>query len=185
MKKNVSDLFLLVLLLTFSASSFVLTSCSKEDSVGSAEDAGRYPYFSFSAQASGDLLKIADVTVFYTDNQGEEQRETLESGKLWKKTYTGKEFPYTAGYRLVFTMKEQELTQSSYEIGMKTRLIHAIVDKEGKAISNYNAVNSDESATLPKENVRKYIDLLNRLANYKYTMNAQGEVVSAMKRDNR
>lgn len=178
MKKRVSGLLTYLIWLSFTSATFMLTSCSDDSDSNSVVDDERYPYFSFSVDTNGDLPNIADIKVFYTDADAAEQSETLLNRQAWKKTFIGNGFPYTVGYRVFITLKDQELTKESYRISVSTSQVHALADKDGNLVSSYNSNSIERNTTVVKENVQHYIDLLNEEMNYKFTMDAEGAVVS-------
>lgn len=108
-----------------------LAACSSSDDDSEEEQKPTSGNFVFSYYLNEDILKVADITITYTDCSGNETTETVTADKCTKDTpafsvakvtlcYTKEikaaSLPATSSYQVTWTRNNSELSQDSYNL---------------------------------------------------------------------
>ena len=99
-----------------------LTACGSDEPETSVTASATY-----QLDFSDDLLDVATVAIVYVADNGQTSIETLPAGsKQWLKrvsyTIKGKEKSTNFGFKVVYTLKSDELTKDNYELKTSAKI---------------------------------------------------------------
>ena len=149
----------------------VFTACSSDDDskVTAAE-------WTYEANVEGTLFELCDVSVTYTDENGQEKTEPI-TGTQWNKTFTVKNFPFNSSIKLNFTRNKVAATAEKYDFFVKYDLAKVTCiysngqKKEVTELGNYFR----RRGTCRAEKIDENIELLNNWGVLKYSLIVEGE----------
>lgn len=131
--------------------------------------------FSLSYSVSSDVLKIADVSVEYTDARGTVHSEPLVS-ESWSLKTEAEEFPATVSFRPVFTMKDSAASgEKTYSVGDGYSVKITMTDGNGKE-RIYSGGSPEGSIAIRADKAAAWVDAQNGRAAHSYTVDASGTV---------
>ena len=131
--------------------------------------------FSLSYSVSSDVLKIADVSVEYTDAREIVHSEPLVSGS-WSLKTEAEEFPATVSFRPVFTMKDSAVYGAkTYSVGDGYSVKITMTDGNGKE-RIYSGGSPEGSIAIRADKAAAWVDAQNGRAAHSCTVDASGTV---------
>ncbi len=137
------------LFLTITFFAITLSSCLDDNSKQTVS-------FNLSFTPSEEMLKVADVSIFIKSPDGTEKTIPFP-GKIWNLSLTNIKLPCLLVYQVKIAMKSGVvLDQSSYDMGYTYKNQFQILTSNGGVVTS-DSSEGEESYTIPKENLEKYI----------------------------
>lgn len=129
--------------------------------------------FTYEIDLCQKFFDIADVTVTYLDNNGNEQTETITS-TTWTKTVSRTNAPASFNAKLSFTLKDGVDTSVKYDFTGYVGYSYDALNSQGKSVaSNEHGVNINTEGA-KGETIAKYLQGVSNTYTIKCNVNAKG-----------
>lgn len=155
--KNQKFNLLSIVCVLFLGMSFV--SCSDDEDEGGVVGPSKVDSFTYKVdyKFNEDLLSIANITMYYINEEGGLSSEVIKS-TTWKKNVTTKTLPFIMNTYYTVQQKGEELTKDIYDLAVSRSIEYFASDAEGKMLT-YNQIDRKmESLKVKAATVYKYFE---------------------------
>ncbi len=164
-------------LLCMIAMSVVVTACGGSDDPSSdpTDSKVNSVEFTYEMEFDNQLLSLCNVSVTYTDGNGNSQTEQVTANE-WSKTVRANAVPATLKRTVNLTLKSAPVAGSKYDLRIREGYSYNALNKSGIALLS----GSDHSIVAPKgiesDKLETYITQLNSILTTTYTVKSDGRL---------
>ncbi len=165
-------------LLCMTAMSVVLSACGGDDGPGdnpSEDDKVASVDFTYEMEFDSQFLTLCNVSVTYTDGNGNSQTEQVTSNK-WSKTVHANSVPATFKRTVNITLKDNAPMEGKFDFNLLEGYSFKTFNKDGGSLT----AASDHGGMTPKglaaDKLAAYIATLNNTLSKTYTVGSNGKI---------
>ncbi len=164
-------------LLCMVAMSVVATACGGDDDPTNPPTDNKVSYvdFTYDMEFDSQLLSLCNVSVTYTDGNGNSQTEQVTANE-WAKTVRANAVPATLKRTVNITLKSTPVAGSKYDFRVREGYSYRACNKAGIDLLS----GSDHSIAAPKgiasDKLETYIAQLNKMLTTTYNIKSDGKL---------
>lgn len=145
----------------------------KKDNPGAVDQNIKTVNFTYILELSQTYLDIADVTITYLDNNGNEQTEAITSTS-WTKTISRNSVPASFYAKPSFTLKEGVDATQKYNFSTNIGYSYKTLNAKGEIVTGNKHTTPHSTGGVKGENLEKFLQYENTQNVIKCNINAKG-----------